>query len=194
MTTLDIGSGKSAIDSKHRPNQLNIGLPGGLFGGVPGDDLDEFLSGSIHYFPAALGNLPAGFLHCDGSYVLREQYPALFAVIGTMYGTTDISNFRLPLYDGYFLRFCDFGSGLDPANATRTDRGDGQVGAAVGTVQQHAILAHTHVVRTPAVVGGSIGLTTRGAHTNAYGTAGASTGVGVENRPKNINMYAVIKI
>lgn len=192
MQVLDIGSGKSAINSVMRSNMLNIGLPGGLFGGVPSEEVGDFLTGSVHFIFTA--SAPAGFHLCDGAYLSRAIYPALFAAIGTTYGTSGPTDFRLPLYDGYFLRFSDFGSGADPDNATRTDRGDGTTGASVGTAQSGALLAHTHVVRTPAATGGSIGLTTRGAPSNPYGTEGASTGVGTENRPKNINVVAVIKL
>lgn len=41
--------------------------------------------------------VPSGFLECDGSAVSRTTYAALFAVIGTDYGTGDgSSTFNLP--------------------------------------------------------------------------------------------------
>jgi microcystin-dependent protein len=40
---------------------------------------------------------PSGFLECDGSAVSRSTYSALFAVIGTTYGSGDGSTtFDLP--------------------------------------------------------------------------------------------------
>lgn len=39
---------------------------------------------------------PKGWLSCDGSYYERQQYPQLFAIIGTKYGTTTATNFRVP--------------------------------------------------------------------------------------------------
>lgn len=39
---------------------------------------------------------PLGALICDGSSVLRSAYPALFAVIGTTYGSVDGTHFTLP--------------------------------------------------------------------------------------------------
>lgn len=39
---------------------------------------------------------PAGWLICDGSSKLRTDYPALFAVIGTTYGSVDGTHFTLP--------------------------------------------------------------------------------------------------
>ena len=35
------------------------------------------------------GAIPQGWLLCDGSEVTREQYPQLFAAIGTLYGAGD---------------------------------------------------------------------------------------------------------
>lgn len=44
---------------------------------------------------------PIGFLMCDGSAVSRDTYSALFAVIGTTYGTGDGSTtFNLPNLSG----------------------------------------------------------------------------------------------
>jgi microcystin-dependent protein len=40
--------------------------------------------------------MPAGWLTCDGSSVLRATYPGLFAAIGTSYGSVDGSHFTLP--------------------------------------------------------------------------------------------------
>lgn len=40
--------------------------------------------------------LPLTFLVCNGSYLLRSDYPQLFKAIGTIYGTNNANNFRLP--------------------------------------------------------------------------------------------------
>ena len=43
------------------------------------------------------GSVPTGFLECDGSNVSRTTYSALFAVVGTTYGSGDGSTtFGLP--------------------------------------------------------------------------------------------------
>lgn len=47
------------------------------------------------------GNLaPTNFLICDGSSLLRSAYPALFAVIGTTFGSVDSTHFNLPNLGG----------------------------------------------------------------------------------------------
>lgn len=43
---------------------------------------------------------PPGYLLCDGAYLDRTQFSNLFGVIGTTYGTSTSSNFRLPNLTG----------------------------------------------------------------------------------------------
>lgn len=50
--------------------------------------------------------VPDGWLECDGSVVLRADYPALFAVIGTTFGVpTDDTKFKLPDLRDRFVRY-----------------------------------------------------------------------------------------
>ena len=66
---------------------------GVVAGGVP--------VGSVDYF--AMETPPAGYLKADGSAVGRETYPALFAVIGTMFGEGDgKTTFNVPDLIGRF--------------------------------------------------------------------------------------------
>ena len=39
---------------------------------------------------------PKGWLQCDGSYYERQQYPQLFSILGTKFGSTTATNFRVP--------------------------------------------------------------------------------------------------
>jgi len=39
---------------------------------------------------------PKGWVQCDGSYLERAQYPQLFSVLGTKFGSTTATNFRVP--------------------------------------------------------------------------------------------------
>ncbi len=49
---------------------------------------------------AGNGNIPSGYLLCDGSAVSRTMFPDLFAAIGTTYGSGDGSTtFNLPDYN-----------------------------------------------------------------------------------------------
>jgi microcystin-dependent protein len=42
---------------------------------------------------------PGGFLMCDGDSYLRDDYPGLFAVIGTDFGAVDSTHFNVPLLE-----------------------------------------------------------------------------------------------
>ena len=47
--------------------------------------------------PWTTASVPSGFLECDGSAVSRSTYSALFAIVGTTYGTGDgSSTFNVP--------------------------------------------------------------------------------------------------
>ncbi len=50
--------------------------------------------GTIAMFGADLD--PEGWLRCDGRVLQRSAYPALFAAIGTTYGSTNSGDFRIP--------------------------------------------------------------------------------------------------
>ncbi|RTQ90898.1 tail fiber protein [Stenotrophomonas maltophilia] len=51
-------------------------------------------AGLVAYFPTA--SPPEGWLRCNGADVSRTTYAALFAVIGTTFGSASGSTFRLP--------------------------------------------------------------------------------------------------
>lgn len=53
-----------------------------------------FQTGMIISTTAA--TVPEGFLLCDGSEVLVSEYPNLYAVIGTTFGSSDSTKFKLP--------------------------------------------------------------------------------------------------
>ena len=53
------------------------------------------MAGQIIPWPAA-GNIPVGWLECDGRALSPTDYPRLFAVIGTAYGGDGVAAFNLP--------------------------------------------------------------------------------------------------
>jgi len=85
--------------------------------------------GSIIMY-GANANFPTGWLKCSGLEVSRAQYPELFAVIGTAYGTGDGSTtFNLPSFNG----------GLFPShNAPGTTGGQSS--------HQHTVPGHNHSI------------------------------------------------
>lgn len=126
-------------------------------------------------------NIPNHVLKCDGSAVSRTTYATLYNAIGVIYGNGDGSTtFNLPDYRGYFLRGYAYGS--DPDTTSRTDRGDGTTGAAVGTVQGYGFYTHTHTVQrnTNDTAGGG-GAKITGSGTNDW----TANNGGNESRPDN---------
>lgn len=154
-------------------------------------NVSENLAGIIHLSLFTVA--PAGFLICDGSLLNRTIYSRLFAAIGTMFGAGDGSTtFRIPDLRGRFPRFTALGSTNDPDRATRTDRGDGTVGDAVGTLQGHMVGPHTHDV--PMAGSGTGNRPVRGnIFSGAYAIVDNPAG-STETRSINIYLTGLIKI
>jgi microcystin-dependent protein len=80
-------------------------------------------TGTVQSF--AGGQIPSGWLLCDGQTVPRSTYSGLFDIIGTRHGQGDGSTtFHLPDLRGRFIRGADnMGSGAagrDPSNSSRS--------------------------------------------------------------------------
>ena len=60
-------------------------------------DAKSVPTGSVTMFAGPVPGLPAGWLFCNGASLLRAgTYAALFAVIGTSYGSVDGTHFTVP--------------------------------------------------------------------------------------------------
>jgi microcystin-dependent protein len=131
---------------------------------------------------------PTGFLERDGSSLDTTAYAALFAEYGYKYGGSG-ANFNLPDDRGKFHRGFNHGAAVDPDKATRTDRGDGTSGDAIGTKQADTLKSHTHTVANNITLGGSYYDIGNNAYetaiTNATSTTSASSIAGTETRPAN---------
>lgn len=174
---------------------------------------DDKPTGTI--IATALTTAPEGYLECNGSNVNRTTHARLFSDIGVIYGNGDGSTtFTLPDYRGQFLRGFDNTAATDPDAASRTDRGDGTTGDAVGTKQTDAFQGHYHdvfdnvggsgnyIVRFNVAAGGSNSWsqTSSAASTRvkaftplADGTNGTPR-ITSETRPTNINVMYCIKL
>ncbi|MGO4304183.1 phage tail protein [Cupriavidus sp. RAF12] len=120
---------------------------------------------------------PSGYLKCNGAAVSRTTYADLFGEIGTTFGVGDGSTtFNLPELRGEFLRGWDDSRGADS-------------GRAFGSWQNFMVEAHSHQY------GGSSSLMAPGG--NSTLVTGSSFGTslygGVETRPRNLALLAVIK-
>lgn len=142
------------------------------------------LTGSILAIPYS--TVPVGYLKCDGSSLLREDYANLFDKIGTTYGAADDYHFNIPDYQGVFLR------------------GFGGSAASLGTRQAQGLPNHTHkvnytgsnddngdpgnyIVTSPNQRGNTYTLTSGNAQgSSVYGAAN-------EVRPVNMSVIWIIK-
>jgi len=98
-------------------------------------------------FPYASTTAPSGYLLCNGSAVSRTTYAALFAVVGTTYGSGDGSTtFDIPNLVNRFIYGVSSGPGITGGSTTHTL-----------TVDE--MPSHSH----------SASVTTEGAHTHTYG-------------------------
>lgn len=151
-------------------------------------------SGSIVAFGGT--SAPSGWLLCDGSAVSRTTYAALFAVIGTNFGSGDGSTtFNLPDFRGRFLRGTDSGTGRDPDAASRTAMNSGgSTGDNVGSIQGDAYESHTHNFAWAAAnrVGTAVG-SSRVEQPNFNNSPTSASG-GNETRPINAGVNFIIKI
>lgn len=138
---------------------------------------------------------PTGWLLCDGTAVSRITYSALFAVVGTRFGTGDTTTtFNLPDLRGRFVRGYDGSAGRDPDSAGRTAMNTGgATGNNVGSVQAYATGDHQH--SQGAGTGGNLGIPgATGGSTPFTLTTGISVGnTSTETRPVNAGLNHIIK-
>ena len=81
-------------------------------------------SGAV--FCIAVASVPSGYLECNGAAVSRTTFAALFAIIGTQYGSGNGSTtFNIPDLRGEFVRGYDHGRGADSGrNIASSQTGD----------------------------------------------------------------------
>lgn len=125
---------------------------------------------------------PPGWLKANGAAVSRTTYAALFAAIGTTYGSGDgFNTFNLPDLRGEFVRGWDDGRGVDS-------------GRNFGSRQLDEIKEHSHL--SPTFGGGSGNYQVGSQNKKSYDYVDAAptekTG-GTETRPRNVALLYVIK-
>jgi microcystin-dependent protein len=141
---------------------------------------------------------PLGWLICDGSALSRSTYSTLYSTIGTAFGYTSSSNFRIPDLRGRFVRGVSGSSTNDPDRGSRTAMNSGgNTGNNVGSIQNDALRSHSHQFdsrkqRDTALSGGSNN--SRGWDKNdSYETKNTATTGNNETRPKNAYLHYIIK-
>jgi len=158
-------------------------------------------SGMVAVWAGANGNIPAGWLLCDGSSIATATYPDLHTAIGYVYGGAG-ANFNLPDLVNTFVR----------GQSSQTAATGGADSLTLSTAQMPT---HTHVVTDPghnhslpryAAAGGTyIPTGSNGSpdypagyanvSTETTGISNANTGSSnsFDNRPAYIEMQYIIK-
>lgn len=90
---LDTDSGVQVGDRVYAFQQGSVVVIGGR---LTGAQTPAVPIGSLTAWAGSSTAVPAGWVLCDGQLLDRTAYAALFAVIGTTYGNTNTSNFRVP--------------------------------------------------------------------------------------------------
>ena len=135
-------------------------------------------SGSV--FCMAVATVPSGYLECNGAAVSRTTYAALFAIIGTNYGTGNgSSTFNLPDLRGEFVRGFDNGRGADSGRSIASSQGASNAShnhsiSASGTTSTKSLTGSVNVISESfAGFGGSAtGVFTKKGGFNTGGTPG----------------------
>ena len=173
-------------------------------------------SGSV--FCMAVATVPSGYLECNGAAVSRTTYAALFAIIGTAYGTGNgSSTFNLPDLRGEFVRGFDNGRGVDNGRSIASSQSSqfGQHNHNVSASSSSSVTdpGHKHTMNfnlgniissggafgmkdsgtadrmNTATTGISVSTTTSISQSNRGGTSNSS-----ETRPRSIAMMYIIKV
>lgn len=101
----------------------------------------------------------ANWLDCDGSSLLRADYPDLFVVIGTTYGSVDSVHFNLPDTRGRVAVDSGSGPGLTPrALGDVGGEEDHVLTVAESASHTHADSGHTHIEGNAAPTAIAIGV------------------------------------
>ena len=122
------------------------------------------ITGTISMWPVS--SAPTGYLVCDGTAVSRTTYAALYAIVGTTFGSGDGSTtFNLPNYTGRM-----------PYGTT--------IGATGGSADA-IVVSHTHTLTDPGHShtqlwsSGSNGTTTSGSGLNPFGSQTTTSTTGI---------------
>ena len=165
-------------------------------------------------FCVAVATIPSGYLECNGTAVSRSTFAALFALIGTQYGTGNGSTtFNLPDLRGEFVRGFDNGRGVDSgrsiaSNQTAQNQSHSH-GANANATSNVNDPGHKHNARGygnqddggDQFTGSNNSATRSNAINNANTGISVSTNVSVsvaneggESRPRNVAMMYIIKV
>lgn len=154
-----------------------------------------------------------GWMVCDGRACKISEYPELFAVLGYLYGGND-GEFKIPSYQGQFLRGIDARTNKDPkdpgdpdtSSRTNPDPNKTDNNNGVGSRQEDALQIHQHqytkVTQTgitqgdkdSAIVAAPPSDMLNGDPTDSLPLPPGNVRISnQETRPKNVYVYYIIK-
>ena len=196
---------------------LTLAAVYGLAGfAAPADD--SVPVGTIMAWAGEKGSVPANWMICDGKALKINQYKNLYDAIGRSWGKPGNKKFSLPDLRGRFMRGVDDGAGLDPDTDDRDASNKGGNNKGVGSVQDDAVqehahyqLEHSHLYYRPyasvkVIPAGAqqvfiYGVSQRTTDSVAPAISGAikyknraAVKLSDETRPKNANVYFIIKV
>ena len=126
-------------------------------------------------------SIPTGFLECDGSAVSRVTYSALFAVVGTTYGSGNGSTtFDLPDLQNNCCIGSSPGKALASTGGAETVASSGDIAGSLGDhiLTTPEIPSHTHTGN-----GGAAGATNGGSNNQAEVASPATGGDEAHTHP-----------
>lgn len=194
MSTLNVGSTVQISGTNQKITGV-LGAPGIIPTGSV-----IYTAANYNFSGTPRGYIPPGYLPCDGAYYSKTTYAELYAAIRDTFSTgsygtalVDVTtgttltappegNFRVPQLEGQFIRCWDgpVYTSVDPTTSGRI----------FGSYQADDFKSHTHDINKFNSIGqggatwGVIGGT---------GTVTTETRGGLETRPKNIALLALIK-
>ena len=194
MSTLNVGSTVQISGTNQKITGV-LGAPGIIPTGSV-----IYTAANYNFSGTPRGYIPPGYLPCDGAYYSKTTYAELYAAIrdtfstgsygtalvdvttGTTLTAPPAGNFRVPQLEGQFIRCWDgpVYTSVDPTTSGRI----------FGSYQADDFKSHTHDINQFRSIGqggatwGVIGGT---------GTVTTETRGGLETRPKNIALLALIK-
>jgi len=128
---ISLGGGASAGGTTILPGGIQIGGTGAGNSVVVASDLGPVSDAATEAAPpgvisyTAASSAPTGWLKANGAAVSRATYAALFAAIGTDYGTGNGSTtFNVPDLRGYHIRSLDDGRGVDSGRVRGSTQAD----------------------------------------------------------------------
>ncbi len=127
--------------------------------------------------PWSSASVPTGFLECDGAAVSRSTYAALFAIVGTTYGSGDgASTFNVPNLSDNVAVGKSNNKALGSTGGANTVTSTGNVGGSTGahTLNTGELPSHDHPQGNEGGPGGNrLGMPANPASTGATGSGSA---------------------